>query len=175
MKPPLQQRGFFQLSEEWLRRLQIRQGRAELREPATWLPLPHPAAPQLSGAAWTVSGPRGWGSASPAIAADGSRANEMDVPGLTTEGTKNLVLRFAHLLKSLVSFHVSRARQRETSRGREQPPYKANITSWSRVPPSSTGLAGPLANRGRLGAWREAVSLPVWSPERVTEAHRWSH
>lgn len=134
------------------------------------LPLSSVGLPGLSLA------PEAGGSASPAIAAEGSGANEMDIiPGLTTEGTKHLVLRFAHLLKSLVSFHLSRARQRETSRGREQPPYKANTASWSWVPPSSAGLAGPLANRGRLGAWREAVSLPVWSPERVTEPHRWSH
>ena len=71
-----------------------------------------------------------------------------------SEETKSSALRFAHLLKSLASFQLSRARERGETKlgGREQPPCKAHIATQSRVPPLPAGLARPLANRGGAGA-----------------------
>lgn len=144
---------------------------------ATSAPLLRPAAPQLAGASWTISGPETGGLQAQLLLQTG--AGPMKWTSRLSEGTKSSALRFAHLLNSLVSFQLSRARQsRETKLGAENSP-RAKQTS----PPGPGFL---LRQQDWLGPWqtevvrglgmgREAVSLPVWPPERSAAAHRWSH
>ena len=96
--------------------------------------------------------PRDWGSASPAVAANRSRANEMDIPALRGDKELGAQVRPSVEFACFLSIIQSETERRNKAGSREQPPRKANIATRSWVPPSAAGLVGPLANRGGAGA-----------------------
>lgn len=137
---------------------------------ATTRLLPHPAPAPSS------VGPLGWSLAPKAgslqvglWAPAGIRASVMDTTVLIREGTEHSALRLTHLLKQLVSFHLSRARQRETKGQKRTSPPKQTL---HHDPGSSllrkTGLA--------LGKWgmgtRREESLFLSGPLKGSQSPR---
>lgn len=63
---------------------------------------------------------------------------------------------------------------RETKRGREDSFLQSKHCIMCLGSSLFSGTGTALGKRGLL-TWKKADSLPVWSPERFTKAHRWSH
>lgn len=126
------------------------------RDAATWAPLLCPAAPQL----W----PRDWGSASlQAQLLLQTGAGPMKRTSRLSEGTKSSVLRFAHLLKSLVSFQLSRARQsRETSRGQRTAPVQSKHRHPVLGSSSASRTGWALGKQRWCGGWGRGGRLSLF-------------
>lgn len=163
MKATWQQRGFFQLRQGWLRCLHIRWGREKLPpelqccvlgcSSARWRPPDH---------LW----PRDWGLQAQLLLQTGAGPMKRTS---RLRGDRELALRFGPSVEIACFLSVIQSKtERRNKAGAENSPRAAHIATQSRSS-LPAGLARPLANRGGagVGTGREAVSLPVWPPERL--------